>query len=113
MDDATATAIGLALHELATNSVKFGALAMADGRISVLWSRHDEAEVSRVVLTWEEQGRAVQDTEHSGFGREFIERGLPYELGATSTLQIGPDGVVCRIDIPLRHDQELQADQWQ
>lgn len=94
-----AEALGLALHELAINAVKYGALAGSDGHLAITW--HTGA--CGLVLEWRESGVAAVDPRptHSGFGREWIERGLPYQLKASTTLEFQPGGVVCTIVLPL------------
>ena len=94
--------VSLALHELATNAVKHGALrGEGRGRISITWGIHDGA---RLFLEWVETG-AVRSAPHSGiargFGRELIEQALPYELDAQTRLDIREDGVHCSIEFPL------------
>lgn len=96
--------VALGLHELAANAVKFGALD-GSGAVSVTWQLVSEAEddPQRLVLTWSETGAAAQPVmAHRGFGMALIERGLPYELDATVTTEIGERGLACRIDLPLR-----------
>lgn len=96
----------LALHELATNSAKFGALSIAEGRIIVLWQLLPAAEgPPRLVLDWLETGppplEAAPSHLHIGFGRELIEQGLPYELDAVTSLDIRGAEVRCHIELPL------------
>jgi two-component system CheB/CheR fusion protein len=93
-----AEALGLALHELAINAVKYGALAGADGHLAVTW----HTDTRGLVLEWRETGVAAVDPQptHSGFGREWIERGLPYQLKASTALEFQPGGVVCTIVLP-------------
>jgi two-component system CheB/CheR fusion protein len=95
----TAETLGLALHELAVNAVKFGALSVAGGRISVTWCK----EGHHLRLEWRESGVATIDfrPKHMGFGREWIERGVPYQLGAKTRLEFLPGGVVCTLLLPL------------
>ena len=100
--------LALALHELATNARKYGALANGRGRLDVSWEVHtDTRERRRLKVTWAESGVVippdVQDTasQLGGYGRELIERALPYALGATTTHEITADGVRCTIDLPL------------
>jgi two-component system CheB/CheR fusion protein len=93
-----AEALGLALHELAVNAVKFGALTGTEGHLAITW-RTDER---GLVLQWRESGVAAVDRQpaRSGFGREWIERGLPYELKASARLEFLPGGVTCTITLP-------------
>lgn len=101
----SAQALGLALHELATNAVKYGALAQPAGRLDVLWREESEGGKRQVVLDWAEHGVAVPNggrPERRGYGSELIERALPYQLGARTTLEFGPDGVHCSIIVALK-----------
>ena len=92
----------LALHELATNAVKHGALgAEKHGQVHVSWSIRDG---TRLVLQWVETGAAVsapRSRDPGGFGRELIEQALPYELDARTRLDIDERGVRCTIELPL------------
>ena len=93
--------LGLALHELATNAVKFGALSWPDGRITVAWQMDDGPE-PRLALSWEETGAPEPvGAARRGFGTEMLERTLGYELGARTALDYTPEGLTCRIDLPL------------
>ena len=67
---------------------------------------------ARLSLEWRETGVRVVDTnpKHNGFGRELIERGLPYELGATTSLEFGPGGARARVEVPL-NDRISQLDE--
>ncbi|HEX5775098.1 MAG TPA: sensor histidine kinase [Caulobacteraceae bacterium] len=93
----------LALHELATNAVKYGALATPRGKVAVTWRIIDAPGGARLSLEWRESGvTAVNaDPQRRGFGRDLIERGLPYELGADTTLSFRPGGVRAVIELPL------------
>ena len=100
--------LGLALHELTTNAVKYGALATPRGRISVRWRLHGagaqgKGADQRLTLEWQETGVPLTDIEpdRNGFGRELIESGLPYDLGATTAIEFLPGGVRCVIEVPL------------
>lgn len=91
--------IGLALHELGTNAVKYGAWSNETGQVQVTWSIERPGEGRRLVLTWTETGGpAVIPPARKGFGTTIIERGIP---NATIERTFEPRGVVCRIDIPL------------
>jgi PAS domain S-box-containing protein len=94
----------LAVHELATNAVKYGALRSPDGLLSVHWRlEQDRRDRQRLVLTWSERGVAIPPgaRERRGYGRELIENALSYALGAKTEFEIGDEGVRCRIDLPL------------
>lgn len=98
-----AEAVGLAIHELATNAVKYGALFAAKGHLMLRWSVQDTAQGKRMALEWQESGVPLLSTNPSrvGFGRELIEQALPYQLQATTALEFLPGGVRCLINIPL------------
>lgn len=88
----------LALHELATNAAKYGALSNDSGRIEVRWTVTGDA----LALTWREVGGpAVAKPQISGFGTRLLERGVARDLGGVVTLDFDPAGVVCTIDAPL------------
>ncbi|HEX2527225.1 MAG TPA: CheR family methyltransferase [Geminicoccus sp.] len=98
----TAETFGLALHELATNAVKYGALTSPKGRIEVSW-RFEEREGGRyLVLDWIETGVQLDAAgpQRRGFGTELIERTLAYELGGETGLQFGSNGLRCTIRLP-------------
>lgn len=95
--------LGLAVHELTTNAVKYGALSTRTGHIQVHWRVDETVGGQRLKLEWLETGVPVIDQEppRSGFGRELIERGLPYELQATTALEFRQGGLRCVIELPL------------
>ena len=92
----------LALHELSTNAVKYGAFVQSKGRLSVAWAVERGAGEARVVLDWRERGVAIPEQPlRQGYGRELIERALPYQLRAETHLVFTPDGVHCRLAVPI------------
>jgi PAS domain S-box-containing protein len=99
--------LALALHELATNATKYGALAQEQACIEVTWELSGElsgADGQRVVtLRWVEAGVALpqQAPDKRGFGRQLLEQALPYDLGAATRFGFAPDGVHCEIRLPL------------
>jgi two-component sensor histidine kinase len=97
-----AQAIGLALHELATNAVKYGALAHDAGVLRVTWELTDEPSAPKVALRWHETGVSVGTPKRKGYGSELIERALPYQLQAKTHLDFGPEGLRCEIVVPIR-----------
>ena len=95
-----AMSLGLAIHELATNAAKYGALSTPSGRIHVHWAlvNADEAE-----LHWrEEGGPPVTEPSKRGFGRDLIEKIVAHELRSEVNLQFLPGGVECRLRVPVR-----------
>ncbi|MFC4172985.1 sensor histidine kinase [Microvirga sp. GCM10011540] len=98
----TALAIAMALHELATNAIKYGALSNDCGTVSLHWQVEQAEGEHRLHMVWSEQGGpSVMPPSRKGFGSRLIERGLAAELGGTVRLSYPPSGVVCVIDTPL------------
>jgi PAS domain S-box-containing protein len=94
----TALSLSMALHELATNAVKYGALSVAQGRIAIHWDLAPGPGAERLDLTWTEHGGPpVKPPTQRGFGSRLIERGLAAELSGEAAIQFEPAGVVCRI----------------
>lgn len=97
-----AQTLALALHELATNAVKYGALKRPAGRLVVTWAV--EGAGRRVLIEWREGGVPMAEgalPRRKGYGTELIERALPYQLGAETRLEFGADGVRCAIVVPV------------
>ena len=100
----TAETLGLAFHELVTNSIKFGALGRSDGRLRIIWQR-DSAKPECVLIEWHETaGESVPRNVTKGCGFELIERMLPYELGGTSTITLDASGLHCLITFAAPND---------
>jgi two-component sensor histidine kinase len=95
----TAVTLALAIHELATNASKYGALSTDGGTIDLTWTEDD----GRFDLTWREVGGpTVAQPTTEGFGTRLIKRGLAAELHGTVDLDFQPDGLVCRISGRLK-----------
>jgi two-component sensor histidine kinase len=98
----TAVSIAMAIHELCTNAVKYGALSNDTGFVTVAWSVGRAGEEQRLRLSWtEEGGPPVRAPERRGFGSRMIERGLAAELGGAVELEFLPGGVRCVVDAPV------------
>jgi signal transduction histidine kinase len=100
-----AEVLGLAVHELATNSLKYGALSGADGCVSASWQVMPRNGESWFSFDWSEkraQERKKPAPFRRGFGSELIERRIPYELGGVGHLTIDGSGAHCHIEFPLR-----------
>jgi len=98
----TAISFALAIHELATNAVKYGALSRPEGRVAVRWRVMKSHKGRRLRLEWQEQGGpAVTSPTTRGFGTRMIERGLAAELGGTAQIEFAAEGVRCTVDAPL------------
>lgn len=95
-----ALSLGLAIHELATNANKYGALSVIGGRVEVRWTR---VSPSLLHLTWQERGGPpVSPPARRGFGTELIERIVAHELGHKVDLRFDPQGVYCELAVPVR-----------
>ncbi len=94
--------LALALHELTTNAVKYGALATPSGRIAVTWRFEEGDGAPSLVLDWQETGlRLGHDAAgHRGFGRVVLDELLTYQLQARTAFAVRPEGVTCRIVLP-------------
>ncbi len=94
-----AQAMGLALHELTTNAIKYGALATVDGRLAVRW---DRAGSETLDFSWIETGLAnLPPPRRSGFGSAIIDRILPAETGGIVSRTVTPTGLHCRVQLPV------------
>jgi two-component sensor histidine kinase len=95
--------LGFALHELASNAAKYGALSVPEGRVSIAWRLLPEADGNGVELDWVESGGpAVVKPAHRGFGSMVIERNLARELDTQVELAFRAEGVHCKILLPPR-----------
>lgn len=96
----SALALGLVMHELGTNALKYGALSNSHGHVCVDWSL-DGARGSDLRLTWSEHdGPAVKNPARKGFGSELVERELTQTLRATADFDYAPIGLRVSILIP-------------
>lgn len=94
-------ALGIALNELATNAVRYGALSNDIGSISVAWAIVPNPDGDRLLFRWRETGGPpVSPPSQKGFGSQVIERGLAHELEAAVHMDYQPDGLACTINIP-------------
>ncbi|CAN7588324.1 PAS domain-containing protein [Phenylobacterium sp. LjRoot225] len=97
-----ALSLALAMHELATNAVKYGALSTDGGRVGVQWRILESSGTRRLELEWRESGGpSVIQPERRGFGSRLIERSLSRELHGEVRLDFEPAGLVCRVFAPL------------
>jgi two-component sensor histidine kinase len=89
----------MAVHELATNAAKYGALSRPSGWVSMAWTVSEDGQFR---LHWQERGGPVVSAPtRKGFGTRLIERNLAQALGAQVHLTYEPAGVVCTIQAPL------------
>lgn len=117
----TVQTLALGLHELATNALKHGALSRPEGRLTVSWGLLDGANGDkRLRVDWLENGVpvATANQDHSpgggapalrrrGYGRELIERALPYQLKAETRYELTPEGVRCTITLPVSSTMDV------
>jgi PAS domain S-box-containing protein len=97
VSEQTAGSLTLAVHELATNALKYGALKTDAGKISLTWSVDD---LGRVVIEWKERGgqRLTSEPTRSGFGSRVIKSAVSAEQNSNSTLRFDPEGLCCRFE---------------
>ncbi|NIK50146.1 sensor histidine kinase [Variibacter gotjawalensis] len=97
-----AQGLGLGLHELATNAVKYGALSVPQGRIDIRWRRMPADEGHGIELTWQEQNVPnVKMPTRRGFGSTVIERHLARSLDAEVKLEFPEGGARFQAIIPI------------
>jgi two-component sensor histidine kinase len=94
-------ALSLALHELCTNALKYGALSVDEGTVALTW-RIDGESPQRLAIVWREAGGpAVKPPEHHGFGSRLINQVIASDLDGTVAIDFAPDGLVCTIEAPF------------
>jgi len=100
-----ALSLGLAMHELATNASKYGALSQPGGSVKVCWQQDEE---SLVRVEWIERGGPpVPPVRGRGFGTDLIERIVAHELHNPVELEFEPEGVRCVLRVPVRQKREF------
>lgn len=103
LDPRRALPLSLTLHELATNSVKYGALSAGGGQVRLSWRVIEENAGERAVLSWVERGGPVVEppTGAGGFGTKLIERVFACELHGDAKLEYRPEGMRAEAWFPL------------
>src|SRR5262249_51637527 len=110
LNAAAAEAIGLALHELATNAGKYGALSVDAGRIDVSWDVDDIA----FAMSWKEHdGPPVGRPQRLGFGSSVITSLTKLTIGGQAQLECAPSGVTWRLTCPVANALEARPEQTQ
>lgn len=100
-----AVALSMVIHELSTNALKYGALSVPEGRVSIAWAI--DVEAGRFKLEWRESGGpAVIEPKEKSFGSRFIEQALPGQLQGEARLIFESTGLVCDVNIPINSLQE-------
>ncbi|CAN7442917.1 PAS domain-containing protein [Phenylobacterium sp. LjRoot219] len=102
-----ALALSMALHELATNAVKYGALSVPEGRVTIRWTLSAD---NVLALSWiEHGGPPVAPPERAGFGSRLLQRSLARELGGEVAFTFAPDGVRCEVRCRLENGRSSAA----
>ncbi|GLR86422.1 HWE histidine kinase domain-containing protein [Bradyrhizobium iriomotense] len=103
---ATAQTLALALHELFTNSAKYGALSTRSGRLAIGWEVNGEM----LALTWEESGGPlVRQPKARGFGTKSLLASVESQLGGQAQFDWRAEGLLCRLEVPLTRKATLPA----
>jgi two-component sensor histidine kinase len=102
LEPKSAIAFAMAVHELATNAAKYGALSREGGCIDLVWDLTGPFDATTLRVRWTERGgpRVIPPTK-KGFGSRLIERGLAGELNGSAKIDYKVDGVVCTIEAPF------------
>lgn len=91
----------LLLHEMMTNSAKYGSLSVPSGRLDISWAMSAEGDCE---LSWiESGGPEVVPPTRRGFGSNLIEKTIAHDLGGTVDIDYAPDGLRARIIVPGKH----------
>jgi PAS domain S-box-containing protein len=99
---ATAQTLAMALHELVTNSAKYGALSTLSGRLTIRW----EVDADLLRIVWEERdGPLVRRPVSRGFGTRSVIASIESQLGGQAHFDWRPEGLVCRLSVPLQLQQ--------
>jgi two-component system CheB/CheR fusion protein len=102
LEPRAALAMEMAVHELATNAVKYGALSVSEGTVEVVWRIENDGDDERLVLRWiERNGPPVAAPNHRGFGMTLIERVFAHDAGGTATVDFAREGITATFHAPL------------
>lgn len=103
--------LALAVHELATNSAKYGALSEPDGKVTITTEISARAGVSQFSLEWRETGGPpVRPPDRQGFGSLLIQQMIEKVFHGTILYDYRPDGLVCRLVIPIAGLEEVKSE---
>jgi two-component sensor histidine kinase/CheY-like chemotaxis protein len=100
---AAAQSIGLVIHELSTNTVKYGALSGEEGRIEITWGIDSCAEPTFSICWTERDGPPVVGPIHRGFGTTVVTRMVEMSLDGEALLDYSPAGLIWRLACPLKN----------
>ena len=96
-----AQAVGMVLHELATNAAKYGAFSKPGGRLLLRWWWLQNGSSGQLAIGWQEVGGPpVQLPSHPSYGTSVVRELIPFELGGSADLDFAPHGLRCRLEIP-------------
>lgn len=110
LNEQTTQALGLTFHELATNALKYGAVASSMSALNVTWTVERAASERRLRLRWQEQGSKHQETaRRSGFGTKLIEMNITRELNGKIARDFTETGLAIDIDVPLDREFERNS----
>jgi PAS domain S-box-containing protein len=99
LQPATAQTLALALHELVTNSAKYGSLSALPGRLAITWEVQDET----LILAWVEScGPKVTKPTQKGFGTRSVIASIETQLGGQADFDWRTEGLICRLTVPLK-----------
>lgn len=99
LQPATAQTLALALHELVTNSAKYGSLSVLPGRLAITWEVQDET----LILAWVESGGPpVTKPKQKGFGTRSVIASIETQLGGRADFDWRAEGLICRLTVPLK-----------
>jgi len=102
LDHRGALALGMAIHELATNAAKYGALSVPEGDVTVTWVVEHDTGGDTLVLNWSEQnGPPVSLPAKRGFGTVLIESGIAHDLRGEARIEFPTEGVQATMRAPL------------
>lgn len=98
-----AVSLAMAVHELSTNALKYGALSSPEGRVRIEWTLEEDAGDCLLTLEWSESGGPpVQEPERKGFGTRLIQSGLSSEFASGGFMHFLPEGFRCTITARLQ-----------
>jgi light-regulated signal transduction histidine kinase (bacteriophytochrome) len=107
LDPKASSTLALVVHEMMTNSAKYGALADSTGQVAVQWSL-DQG--SRLIIEWKESGGPpVRPPARRGFGTTIIERSIPFDLNGDAELRFDLLGVQARFVVPANYVQIVSS----
>jgi two-component sensor histidine kinase len=105
-----AVPVGMAVHELTTNAVRYGALSASGGHVEVRWSVGETEGIRKLHLEWREHcGPPVSEPQHQGFGTTLLQRVLPMQCKAEVEVQYTREGLQFQMDAPLVEQRLVPA----